>query len=354
MTHAARRLPGRPSSPRSGSSGASSTAAPRRRRRSITVELPQRTALLRRIRAYVVACALRRGDAPGHGAPHRRAPRRRARARAAPRPGVTSGAPPGASDGRQRGPPRPIRRVAGGARWGHPPPGPPRPDRPRGRASEHPPTRSFGSALPRRSRPPPPPAELDRASRLLAYLEAHAPEPHVVKHRLALRAGLTLAALERPEALGAGGDRAHRDRGAGHPRHRSRRAAEDRVTTPFGHLVREIAPLRPAQPRRSARHLPVPPPLALPRPDRLRRARRRGLGRAAAGRVRGVARAARLASTPSSASSSPRSGSSSRASSSRRWGTGACVFEITAEGGTVRGHELHLRRELPREVRERG
>jgi hypothetical protein len=62
-------------------------------------------------------------------------------------------------------------------------------------------TLTFGSALPRRSRPPPPPAELDRVSRLLAYLESHAPEPHVVKNRLALRAGLTLAALERPEAL---------------------------------------------------------------------------------------------------------------------------------------------------------
>ena len=38
---------------------------------------------------------------------------------------------------------------------------------------------------------------------------------------------------------------------------------------------------------------------------------------------------------------SPRSGSSSRASSSRRWATGGCVFEITAEGGTVRGHDLY-------------
>ena len=39
-------------------------------------------------------------------------------------------------------------------------------------------------------------------SRLLSYLEAHAPEPHVVRCRLALRAGLTLGALEHPEALG--------------------------------------------------------------------------------------------------------------------------------------------------------
>jgi hypothetical protein len=44
---------------------------------------------------------------------------------------------------------------------------------------------------------------MDRVSRLLAHLEARAPEPHVVRHRLALRAGLTLAALDRPEALGA-------------------------------------------------------------------------------------------------------------------------------------------------------
>ena len=57
------------------------------------------------------------------------------------------------------------------------------------------------SALPRRSRPPPPPTESDRPARLLAYLEAHAPEPHVVRLRLALRAGLTLAALDRPESL---------------------------------------------------------------------------------------------------------------------------------------------------------
>jgi hypothetical protein len=63
-------------------------------------------------------------------------------------------------------------------------------------------TLTFGSALPRRSRPPPPPSELDRVGRLCAYLEAHAPEPHVARHRLALRAGLTLAALERPAALG--------------------------------------------------------------------------------------------------------------------------------------------------------
>lgn len=71
-------------------------------------------------------------------------------------------------------------------------------------AADQPPTTlSFGAGLPRRSRPPPPRLpEVDRANRLLAYLEAQAPEPHVAKLRLALRAGLTPAALERPESLG--------------------------------------------------------------------------------------------------------------------------------------------------------
>lgn len=44
--------------------------------------------------------------------------------------------------------------------------------------------------------------EVDRAERLLAYLEEHAPEPHIVKLRVALRAGLSLAALEHPQSLG--------------------------------------------------------------------------------------------------------------------------------------------------------
>jgi hypothetical protein len=77
-------------------------------------------------------------------------------------------------------------------------------------ADRAPHTLTFGSGVPRRSRPPPPRApEADRTSRLVSYLEAHAPDPHVVRYRLALRAGLTLAALERaldgsglgPEAL---------------------------------------------------------------------------------------------------------------------------------------------------------
>ena len=45
-------------------------------------------------------------------------------------------------------------------------------------------------------------AEIDRARRLLAYVEAHAPERHIVRLRVALRAGILPAALERPEELG--------------------------------------------------------------------------------------------------------------------------------------------------------
>ncbi|MEJ7732953.1 MAG: hypothetical protein WKG00_27620 [Polyangiaceae bacterium] len=59
----------------------------------------------------------------------------------------------------------------------------------------------------RTSRPPPPPrptsSELDRARRLLQYAEEHAVDAHVVRQRIALRAGLTPLALEHPEALGA-------------------------------------------------------------------------------------------------------------------------------------------------------
>jgi hypothetical protein len=58
----------------------------------------------------------------------------------------------------------------------------------------------------RTSRPPPPrptTSELDRARRLLQYAEEHAVDAHVVRLRIALRAGLTPLALEHPEALGA-------------------------------------------------------------------------------------------------------------------------------------------------------
>jgi hypothetical protein len=175
----------------------------------VTVELPQRVAILRRTRAYVVAslfdAAMPLGMARlvasrlagalepelplAHPVPEgpvaqRPPPPDGSSTRAAARPGALGVAMPEAGGGHPGGPAVvPLVRS--------------------GRESEHPPnTLSFGSGLPRRSHPPPPPVELDRTSRLLAYLEAHAPEPHVVRHRLALRAGLTLSALERPEALG--------------------------------------------------------------------------------------------------------------------------------------------------------
>jgi hypothetical protein len=160
----------------------------------LTLELPQRTALLRRLGTYVVACIfdaamplgmarlissrlaaalefeLPRGPDPAHDGA--------ARAR------VVIPAPPGADA-------QPHQTIVQSS------------VRSSARSSDEgaPHTLTFGSALPRRSHPPPPPREMDRTSRLLAYLEAHAPEPHVVRHRLALRAGLTLVALDHPEAL---------------------------------------------------------------------------------------------------------------------------------------------------------
>ena len=148
----------------------------------ITLELPQRTALLRRIRAYVVAsifdAAMPLGMARLIGA----------RLAAALEPELPLG--------------QESTDAATKARVAVPVPPPSRPVTMHTADESAPHTLTFGSSLPRRSQPPPPPREIDRPSRLLAYLEAHAPEPHVVRHRLALRAGLTLAALDRPEALG--------------------------------------------------------------------------------------------------------------------------------------------------------
>jgi hypothetical protein len=61
---------------------------------------------------------------------------------------------------------------------------------------------SFGNR--RRSLPPAraTPGEQGRIRSLLAHLEAHAPEPHVVRTRLALRTGIGLIALDHPETLG--------------------------------------------------------------------------------------------------------------------------------------------------------
>lgn len=63
-------------------------------------------------------------------------------------------------------------------------------------------TLAFGAGLP--SRPPARAtvSEQGRIRSLLSALEAHAPEPHVVRLRLALRAGISLFALDHPETLG--------------------------------------------------------------------------------------------------------------------------------------------------------
>jgi hypothetical protein len=163
----------------------------------VTIELPQRIAVLRRIRAYAVAALfdaamplgmarlvaarlasalepeLPLAEAPD---PPRLRPVVNVPAAPAPSPEIAPAVAPA---------PEPAERIGS-------------------HATEHPPaTLAFGTGLPRRSVPPPPrPPEAERVSHLLAYLEAHAPEPHVVRSRLALRAGLTLGALDHPEALG--------------------------------------------------------------------------------------------------------------------------------------------------------
>lgn len=67
---------------------------------------------------------------------------------------------------------------------------------------------SIGAAIVHKSMMLPPvvaratPAEVDRVRQILALLEARAPEPHVIRLRIALRAGLTPLALSSPETLG--------------------------------------------------------------------------------------------------------------------------------------------------------
>jgi len=63
-------------------------------------------------------------------------------------------------------------------------------------------TLAFGMTPPSQVPTQPTPGEFAWVRRVLAYLEAHAPEPHTVRLRLALRAGLTLIALEHPESIG--------------------------------------------------------------------------------------------------------------------------------------------------------
>jgi hypothetical protein len=61
-----------------------------------------------------------------------------------------------------------------------------------------------GTARIKSSRPPPATAaEIERIRKLLEHLKERAPDPHVVRLRVALRAGVTPLALSHPEALGA-------------------------------------------------------------------------------------------------------------------------------------------------------
>jgi hypothetical protein len=176
----------------------------------LTIELTQRTALLRRVRAYVVACiydaamplgmarliAERIVAAVSPELPREDMLAESVRARV-PLPARTPDPVVRASVAEST----PDRVAPAGAAPRHTPGSAPPPNTLNfgtGRPKSDTPKPPLG-ALPRRSRPP---AEMDRLSRLIAYLEAHAPEPHVVRHRLALRAGLTLAALERPATLG--------------------------------------------------------------------------------------------------------------------------------------------------------
>lgn len=147
----------------------------------LTIELPQRTAIIRRVRAYAIAAIF---DAAMPLGMSRLVASRLA---AALEPEL-----PLAIEPARAAPPMPAISAADPI------------VRAAGDDADHPPnTLSFGTGLPRRSRPPLPRSpEADRVARLIAYLEAHAPEAHVVKVRLALRAGLTLTALENPEALG--------------------------------------------------------------------------------------------------------------------------------------------------------
>ncbi|MFO0756503.1 MAG: hypothetical protein U0359_08440 [Byssovorax sp.] len=144
----------------------------------LTLELAQRTAVLRRIRDHLVACVF---DA---AMPLGMARLVASRLAAALDPELPRASEAGA--------------VAFEAPVIHrPAPPPTHPDEP-------PATLTFGAVRPRRTLPPAraTSGELDRARKLIAYLETHAPEPHTARLRLALRAGLTLVALDHPEALG--------------------------------------------------------------------------------------------------------------------------------------------------------
>jgi hypothetical protein len=162
----------------------------------ITIELPHRVALLRRIRSHVVAClfetsmplgmarlvAMRIGNALEPELPLTED----AAAPTAAAPLVVRAPPAGAPLAEGITAPLVVPRVH---------------EAPSDDADRGPSTLSFGlrrSLTPARATA----TEQGRTRSLLAYLEAHAPEPHTVRIRLALRAGIGLVALEHPETLG--------------------------------------------------------------------------------------------------------------------------------------------------------
>lgn len=138
----------------------------------VTMELPLRTAIVRRLRAYIVACLF---DAT--------APLGMARLIASRLADVIEPELPLDAD----------RARADQARA------------PIGAGLDHPPiTLSFGRGRSQRPPPAPPraaPSDQGRPQLLLAYYDARAPHPHIARHRLALRAGVTPAALDAPDDL---------------------------------------------------------------------------------------------------------------------------------------------------------
>jgi hypothetical protein len=165
----------------------------------VTLEIEGRTVLLRRVRAYVVAC-LFDGTMPLGMA--RLVAQRVAAALSPELPLEEAGSellsePPSRFDGGQ-GPP--FDEATDRER-----------DSESARKTARPAAQRAPSNVPaRRAGLTPPPAsaplmELERTLRLLALLDARAPEPHVARLRLALRAGLAPLALEHPDALGAEG-----------------------------------------------------------------------------------------------------------------------------------------------------
>jgi len=159
----------------------------------ISIELPDRIALLRRIRSHVVVCVFETAMPLGMA----RMIAARLAATLEPELPLTdaAGAVAAAAAIDVRVAPAAPFALSGSVAA-------PRVHETTGDEERGPSTMTFGN---RRRSLPPARATLGEQSRirgLLAYLEAHAPEPHVARTRLALRAGIGLVALDHPETLG--------------------------------------------------------------------------------------------------------------------------------------------------------